>query len=285
MRALIGSAVLALVATVATAGCDSLADGEVVVSLDTRASEQAFADDWEVSFSRVLVSVGDLEIAKSDGEVGARSAATYVVDLAQGAADIELIESLTTERWDAVSFSTRPPGDGPVKAFGAGDDDVSMLREGGYSHWIEGAASKGERTVTFAWGIAAPSTYTACTLGAEMEPGLTVAKGGTTSLPLTFHRDHLFFDTLGLEDGPLRFDAIAAVGDADGVVAWGALADQGLAALQDENGEPLTDINGPVLYDTRDVVLAREDLQRFMLAGLEAAVHVGADGDCVAAPL
>lgn len=279
----------------AGAGCDGFAaEGEIVVSLardggdeaGAQAAEPVFVDGWTVNFSKVLVSLGDLTVAQVGGETAARSQAIYVADLVSGDPEIEVLESLAAQRWDDVSFSMRPPtGEARIKAFGASDADVSRLRDGGYNYWIEGAATIDARTVTFAWGVADPTRHEECTSGADKALGLAVVKNRAAALAITVHLEHLFHDTLGAEQGRLRFDAIAAVADNEGVVSWAALAEQDLDALVDDNGDPLTDGDGPVVYDARETTLPRSDLQRFILASLRAAVHIGGEGRCVTSPL
>ncbi|MBL4683557.1 MAG: hypothetical protein JKY37_03120 [Nannocystaceae bacterium] len=278
------------------AACDGLQEGQIVVSLDAEGVAQAglgsanedtesFVDGWNVMFSRVIVSVGKLRVANSGGDTAASSRAYYVADLAQGEPDIELLESIGAQRWNSVSFSIEaPPNDATVRRFGVTEQDVVMLQDGDYAYWIEGSATKEDRSVSFAWGITNPTDYVDCTTNGDDGPGIEVSKNVTTALDVRFHLQHLFWDKLGTESGRLRFEAVAAMAGADGVVTWASLADQNLAALRDANGGLLTDSAGPVVYDASDATLPREDLQRFISAALSNQPHIGQDGRCVAEP-
>ncbi len=283
----------------AASGCDALGlqEGVVAVSLaaggvgqqglgSADADGQSFADGWVVEFSRAIVSISDLQVGELGGETAARSRATYVADLTRDEPQIELLESLGVQRWNNVAFAVQAPtSDGPVRTFDVSEDDVAMLAEGGFSYFIEGEATKGDERVTFSWGIANPAEYTECENGSDDGPGVVVENGATTAMEITVHLEHLLWDSISGEGGTLRFDAIAAMADADGVVPFAALANQSLGDLRDADGQPLTDGIGPITYDASGVTLPRDDLQQFMVASLTNQPHLGGDGRCLVRPL
>lgn len=107
------------------------------------------------------------------------------------------------------------------------------MRENGWSYWVEGTATwKGDlsmpacrstnagydfgrvpKVVKFSFGWKVPAAYRNC-LNQELMPADTRgvqlgAAGAETTVQMTLHNDHPFWDALE-EDAPLRFDAIAA---------------------------------------------------------------------------
>jgi hypothetical protein len=250
---------------------------------DTADGEVAFEDGWTLTFDRYLVSLGDLEVASSDGETGVASEAVYVFDLTQGTPRLEELIDLGVRRWDEFSFSIRAPGrDEPVKlSGGATQADADLMRDGDLNYFIEATAEKDGQIVTLAWGLDNPTDNRDCTNGLDEKPGVVVKANTATEAVITFHVEHLFWDALGSEQTRLRFDAIAALADDTGQVPWAALADQMLADLTNADGDPLVDANGTrVTYDPGSSGLLRNDLQQFILTSTRTQAHLNGNGLC-----
>ena len=275
-------------------GC--AADGEGTISLRVSGEdgalagypndEAAFADGWSVQFDQYLVAIGDLHVAATGGGTGARDEQLYIADLHAGEPDLDEIGPLAARRWDRVSFSMRAPttDDDVVALDGVSSEDVARMIDGGFVYWIAGRATKGDREVGFAWGLDNPSINRDCTNGFDGTSGLVVRNNTVTEGEITVHVEHLFWDTLGSEQTELRFDPIAAVADADGVVQWEALAEQQLANMQDADGEPLVDEMGVALvYNPGSLPIA--NLQEFVLAATRTQAHLGGEGLCTIEPL
>ena len=294
--------VICVAALVLGAGCDSDGSGDLEIRISGEAAAQqgipfedehaedgheheegelAFEDGWVVEFDQYLMAIADLEIASSTGETAETDGRVFVVDLHAGDFNLAIFEELPAQRWDRFSYSIRAPrsGDEVVRVGDVTEDDVQKLREGAYNYWIEGRATKGDRTVTFAWGLHNPSRNADCTNGEDGTQGVVVTNNQTKVSEVTVHVEHLFWDTLGSEQTRLRFDAIAAMADPGGLVAWDVLDEQLLADLRDENGDPLVNAEGsPVVYNPASTGAA--DLQAFILEATRTQAHLGGDGLC-----
>lgn len=244
-------------------------------------TEIRFADGWRVRFSKYLVSVGAVRLATTTDAEAIASSDVFVADLHRGDATILQQDGLEPRRWERLGFRVVPP---PATARTIGDvkaEDLARMQQGGFNYWIEGAAEKAGRTVSFAWGLANPTRATNCTNGLDGTEGVVVRSNATTDVEITFHLDHLFWDTLGTEIANLRFDAIAAAADETGAVSLDALAGQPLADLRGLDGGPLRDEAGArILYNPGSVPLPAQDLRAFMLATSAGQAHVNGLGLC-----
>jgi hypothetical protein len=239
-----------------------------------------FVDDWTLEYGAYVMSLGNLTLASSEGETAFADDRIFVVDLHKGDPQLASFEELESQRWDRFSFDIAAP---PSNAVNVNADPaiVAQMQANGWNYWVEGTATKGDRTVTFAWGLANQTANEDCTNGRDNTQGLVVEAVKTTEQELTVHVEHMFWTTLGTELNEMRFDAIAAVADDDGIVTWEALADQMLSDLKDEHGEPLTDEHGNLLvYDPGATVLERNDLQHFIRALVAGQVHLNGSGLC-----
>lgn len=252
-------------------------------------AEIRFADGWSVRFSKYLVSVGQLRLAGADDRVAFESSDVFVTDLHQGDPVIQTAAGLDARRWERLSFRVVAP---PPDAKTIGDvapEDLARMQRDGLNYWIEGTAERegtdgrgtSKRAVSFAWGLANPTRATNCTNGVDGTEGLVVRNNADAEAEITFHLDHLFWDTLGTEVAKLRFEAIAAAAGEDGVVRFEDLAKQPLADLRDRAGEPLRDETGArLVYNPGSVPLADQSLRAFMLAASAGQVHLNGLGLC-----
>lgn len=126
---------------------------------------------------------------------------------------------------------------------------------------VEGQATRGNERKTFAWIFDEPILFDTC------DAVVRVEQGKTTTLEITLHADHLFFDSLVAEEPALVFQALA---DADA----------------DENGEiteaelAATDIGG---YDPGSEG-GIDDLWSFLRAQVKQIGHVDGEGHCESRP-
>jgi hypothetical protein len=246
----------------------------------------AFADDWTVSFSKVLVSVGNIRLEGDDGKVAFDSDEHYLVDLHAGDPELGTFDALGARRWDRLSYEILPAASGMTNLSGVASADVKAMVDGGYNYWLEGTAQKGDASFTFAWGLANPTSNTNCTNGSDDTQGVIIRDNATTEAELTFHFDHLFWSTLGTEEAELRFEAIAAAGRDDGDISWEDLEAQQLASLVGLDGEPLVDEKGePIVYNPGSVRLASQNLASFILASASSMGHLNGEGLCTVSAL
>ncbi|EYF01663.1 hypothetical protein [Chondromyces apiculatus] len=245
--------------------------------------EIRFGDGWSIAFRKYLVSFGDIEVAGLDGEVGSASGARYVADLHTGDPTAEEIEGLAARRWDSVSFSVVEAGEESVALEGVSGEDLSLMKAGGFTFYIDGEATHAERgRFDFTWGIVNPTRNRNCTNGLDGTDGVIVRPSATTEAELTFHVDHLFWDTLGAEQSQLRFDPMwGANKDGDTTITFQELAGQRLADLTDPEGEPLRDEAGQALvYNPGSIPLPDKNLQEFVRVSAASQAHLNGLGLC-----
>lgn len=247
----------------------------------------AFVDGWHVHFDKYVVSFGRLSLRGTDGSEAFASDALFVADLHKGDVEVARLDALPAQRWDDFSFELAPPGDGVTNLNGVAQDDIDRLAEAGANYLVAGTAHRGDEEVSFEWLLKIPTRNAACTNGDDGKQGLVVTNGGTTRATITLHVEHLFWDTLGSESTPnMRFDAIAAMADADGFVDFDALASQPLAQPLDAEGQPLKDLDGsPVIYDPGSVTLPAPGLQGLILASAATQAHLNGEGLCTISSL
>ena len=274
-----GSGSLTLVAT----GEDGAKDG---FPFEEDGEAVAFADDWTVSFSKVLVSLGNVTLKGDDGKVALESDEHYLVDLHQGDPELGTFDGLGARRWERLSYQILPAASGMTNVSGVASADVKAMVDGGYNYWLEGTAEKGDASFTFAWGLKNPTNNANCTNGSDDTQGVIIKDNATTEAELTFHLDHLFWSTLGTEEADLRFEAIAAAGREDGDISWEDLEAQELASLVGLDGEPLVDEAGePIVYNPGSVRLASQNLASFVLASASSMGHLNGEGLCTVSAL
>lgn len=216
------------------AGC-RVGEGEVEVRIwgesliEDGIPAEVMSDGWAIGFDRFEVELRDVSIAGSEIEV---------------AAPFELGQpSEGMGQW--IGEARVPEGD-------HGDATFTVART-----TIEGSASKGDMTKTFAWEFTTPIRYFDC------ETTTRVPAGGRAEFQITVHADHLFHDSLVAEEPMLRFDPIAAADlDGDGVIASEELATTDIGAHDPGN-------------------LPIDDLWAFLAALVATMGHVDGEGHCV----
>lgn len=294
MRSTISSLVVVL--SISSA-CSSGGDGTLAVRVSGEEAAKrglpleddgetiAFADGWSLQFDKYLVAIADVTLTNADGD-RVEDPAVYVTDLHLDDADIARFESIAATRWDGFSFSVRGPDDGDeVETRGdVAAEDLAAMQAGGYDMLVAGTATKGERVVTFEWSLANPSRNRDCTNGIDGSSGVIVRNNTVAAAEITFHVEHMFWDTLGSEQNTQRFEAIAAMADADGVIAFDDLREQRLADLRDADGDTLLDEDGaPLVYNPGSVPI--DNLRDFILAATRTEAHLNGEGLCTIEPL
>lgn len=243
----------------------------------------SFVDGWTLVFDRYLVSFGNVTVGTQDG--GAEEVRTdgrYIADLK---ADDPVVLELELEprRWDAFGFSVLP-ADASSEAVGTVQQaDIDRMIAGGLTYLIEGTAAHPQRgTLRFSWPMVNPARNTNCTNGLDGTAGVVLRPNATTDAEITFHVDHLFWDTLGTELAQLRFDPLwGANKDGDDLVTLDELATQRLANLTDPTGAPLLDENGlPLVYNPGSIPLPDKNLKEFILVSGASQAHLNGLGLC-----
>jgi hypothetical protein len=211
----------------------------------------AFEDGWAVSFDRFLVAVGGVRAARGDGTPAISDDTVRVFDLApssSGDGVVVLSAAVAGGAYDHVEYSIRPATAAAV-AGNAAAADVSLMRDGGYSLYIEGTATRGGESVDIVWGFTNTTRYTECRSAAVVDGGSAVAQ-------ITVHGDHLFFDDLFAEEPLMKFDLVASAdADEDGMVTVAELAGVDISARADYGvgSEDIDDLGAFIAYQTGTV--------------------------------
>lgn len=218
------------------AGCSSESGGSAILDLSAYGEAfieegigaDAFADGWAVEFSQFKVDLANITVDTHDF----------------GDHSVELTEGSEGEGHVLDSTDARP---------GLVDDAEFEIKRVS----LEGSATKGDVTKTFAWTFTEPVRYHEC------EAGPTLKDGETGTFQITVHADHLFYDSLVSEEPDMRFQALA---DAD--------ADDDGEITQDEL--EVADIG---LYDAGSEGTAT-NLWLFLTAQSHTLGHVNGEGHC-----
>lgn len=269
--------------------CDSVAPGDVRVTMSGGDGTQRglpdtlFQDGWSVQFTKYLVSLGDFTLTSASGEV--RDSRRHVlVDVQKGDIPLTELTGLPAGRWN-VGFHVSPPradtelADGQVSAA-----DLTMMRERGFSYWVEGRAVKaGVGIFDFRMGFPVDARMVDCINGVDGTQGIIVPEGSRADVEVTIHAEHMFYDRLGTHKGVLlRFDAIAATANSERLITPEGLASQQLTDLKDAQGRELRDAAGqPVVYlpGAHDV----RTLQEFVTQSIVDQAHLNGGGVCTVA--
>lgn len=230
--------------------------------------EPGFEDGWRVTFSKFLVNLGAVQLGAVDGQRGGSLPNDRVWDLTtmRGPAAVGTLPDVPSRRYDDVSFRIAPA----TRASTAGNaaaDDVAAMQSRGYAVYAEGEATRaGALPVRFRWGFSGTTTYSRCE--SEGMAGVVVPSGGTASVHVTLHVDHLFYDDLQSPDAAIRFDAIAAAdADMDREVTLDELARVPLASLPRDR------------YGTGSVP-GVTDLRQFVTFLTATLGHYNGEGEC-----
>lgn len=249
--------------------------------------ELAFAEGWTVTFDHVVASVGDLQVATTDGDVAHESPARYLAELTTGDPTVLTLDALTARRWDRLSMAVLPADDTSVNVNGVDAAIVDRMTSEGLTYYYRGQASRDGMTYDFEFGLRNPTRNTDCTNGEDSTQGVVVRNGSLTETEITIHLDHMFWDTLGSQQLVLRFDAIAAAdlpevgGDGDGLITFDELENQRLSDLRGLDGEPLVDAEGmPLTYNPASTPLSEPTLRGFILASTATQLHINGLGFC-----
>lgn len=159
-----------------------------------------FKDGWAVTFSRFMVSIGDVTLNGSSLEDGSQS--YRIVDVVRASDESALVlgSALRTSEHPhalvgTLGFTVASAVD-PV-AGNVDDADIERMRTGQYAVYVEGTAQRGDEIKQFSWGLTTGNTYARCVSTASFADEEPRAKIGVRG-------DRLF------ADGELVFDPFAA---------------------------------------------------------------------------
>lgn len=263
-----------LLATAALlAACSEVGEGQVTFQAwGEEAPVEGFsssdlADGWAVTFDRWLTAFGEPTLVSADdGSDIARDDRVWVADWTRTVSPVDLTELTAPARRHDVAFSVMVPPADAVALEGVSEDDVALLRDNGWTHWIEGSATDGTDTYTFGWELQRQVRLVRCESGRDGNPGVAVPAEGNLNAVLTLHADHLLWDQLGTEEADMRFGPLTQA-DANGDQH---LSMDELAALN------VSDIG----YETAGIDI-EDSIQAFIEFSVAIGMHLDGDGLCV----
>ncbi len=195
--------------------------------IETGIPAEEFEDGFGITYEKFLVCLGEISIAEEGAEPALTAPKMKVWDLTVPGPTA--IKSADVPAGDYVHTAYRiaPATDG-VAAGNASDEDVQRMIDDGLSVYVEGAGDDGTTSVSFAWGFDTDTAYDPChsvgALGAD----------GETTVQITIHGDHLFYDDAVSDSPVLRFNDIAlADADGSGDVTMAELAAYDITVLPD----------------------------------------------------
>jgi len=208
---------------------------------------RATADGWDISFDRVLVSIGRASLDGDDCSIYSGADYGRVFSLIGAPDGSKISESYGLGKCD-VGFGIANASEDSLLGPGATEADKSFLRTAGADHYgdprgislyVSGTAKKAERQLTFAWPFRGRVRYRECrnTVDGAVKRGLSLSQDGDVTLDVTLHAEALFVERLGDPNADLRFDPIAnadALGNADGEVTLDELGQVPLSELQQD---------------------------------------------------
>ena len=203
------------------------------------------ADGWDLTFDRVLVSIGRASLDGDKCSVYSEAGYGRVLSLIGAPDGQKISESYGIGTCD-FGFGVSNAADDSLLGAGTTEGDKAFLRTAGSDHYggpsgislfVAGIARKGDTTLTFAWPFRGRARYRECqnTVNGVVKRGLSLAQDGDVTVDVTLHAEALFVDSVTDPNPALRFDPIAsadALGNNDGEVTLDELSQVPLTDLQ-----------------------------------------------------
>ena len=189
------------------------------------------SQDYAVRFTKYLVAIGRVHVAKANGADRVADDTVYVANM-QGVSEsgLELVtfEDLSAGQWPEFGFATPVPTAGAMSLAGTSEADAAQMIERGWTYWIEGVVERPEAEggpVQFVLQTPVSTEYYDCAV--DNQPGVAVTNGPSTAT-ITLHGDHIFFNAFpGGNEGVIQRRAgwlVEADVDGDGRVVTEDLA-------------------------------------------------------------
>lgn len=304
----------------------------------SKSDDPAFVDGWAVTYSHLIITVGDLELfenpeknAGDPKDVGAEVAhdhGSYAVDLHLGGSLTDkgsgqpgaVPLAAFTRKEDGTAFdpAARYAFSYGLQAASANATPVNLDEEGktlyqeaisrGWSTLVVGTATykgpepeagsafaKLPKVVKFKLGLASPARYINCAnpdfaaVGDEFPRGVQVLPNKSSVVQITYHTDHMFWNTLNVEGTPLHFDQIAAAANDAGEVTIDDLENLDFLAFTLRDGTPLparsfvSDYPAPagqLSFGGGGESFPKNSYAAFFRYSAISGGHLNADGEC-----
>lgn len=292
----------ALSAVIALAGCgeDGGSTGAIQVRIEAEETiteglapgggDEAIVDGWTVAFDRYVIAIGEVHV-EGGGPGDFHRDEVIAVDLArlpEGGLEVARFEGMAAGLWPEVFYATPALTAGASRHETVSQADFDRMVEGGCTYLItgtitspsgqrcprgDGAACESATEIAFDLCVPAPTDFGPCESDTGIE-GVTVAAGTTTTVSLTIHGDHLFFNgfPVGAEsvvERRAQWLANADI-DADGTVTREDLESIGASDL----GQLLPG------YELGGAPIPLDDAWDYVIAQLKTQGHFQGEGTC-----
>lgn len=244
----------------------------------------AFRDGWSLSFTHVLVSLNGMTLVNGANTVnlagdGGLGPVPTVIDLHAGNQTVWEFPAVPAGRWD-VAFRYGPPTATSRRVGTIPDELFDAMVEEAAGLYLTGTATRaGTDTVNFEIGIPINMEARSCMNPRDGGDGLVVPETGLYEAELTFHLDHLFFDS-GVADMPnLRFEAWAGAANAERNLTYADLRTQAIDRLLDVNGDAIMEDGMFVRYPPPSNI-ETPNLRSYVKALAQFAGHLNGEGEC-----
>lgn len=211
---------LLLTSLLALTACGSSGDLIVVVTaeetiadgIEAGDGEENIVDGWNVQFDTFLIGLSDIAVETGGGTYSAFDYVPHVLDLTQvpsSGAQVRLFDGMHGTRYDLVSYALVVPTEDAIRDTLVSDADLAEMVAGGCSYLLRGritpaagAAAQSTppggapRTVPatgIAFDLCVPAEVVFRNCQSDGVPGVAVPRGGTATLALSMHGDHILF--------------------------------------------------------------------------------------------
>lgn len=182
------------------------AEETVVDGIQSGTGDENILDGFDVDFSRYIATVGLVAMNQGGGSSAQSSATVVVADLASlptTATELTTFEGIPTGQYNEFGFETPAPDETIVNFNSVDPVDVDAMIANGWSYLIDGTITRVSDGASKDFRIEAnvPTIYTNCAL-TDQEPGVNVSRN--SSVDLTLHGDHIFFNGFPEEEGNVQ---------------------------------------------------------------------------------
>ncbi len=273
-----------LLVAMSLAACSDSSSGQGAVTFTTYGEDYIereipasdVEDGWTIKHERFLIVIHDVSVADGATAAPVATMATSKLFNNKVPGDKKVVDfpSLPAKAYTHVSYRVAPAVAVTELGEGATAADKQLMLDNGYGLYVEATATKGAVSKKYKWGFKLDTLYDRCKgeLSGKETDGVVVTNGGTDTVQLTTHGDHLYYDDLQAAEAKVRFDNIAAAdANDDGEVTLEELAAVKLAAIPAGQGT----------YGTGSAA-GINDLRAFVEALSRTVGHYRGEGECFA---
>jgi hypothetical protein len=275
------------------------AEETITAGIAAGAAEDEIADGWTVAFTKYVVAIGHVELARTttpgehshdEGEPASHfhGEDEYVVDLKALPPTGFLLarfEGVTAQRWNEFSYELAAASATATRDPSVSQADFDEMVAGGLTYLVEGTLTKSDgescvpgaacrpaTSIAFRLGVPVPTVFSDCE-AEEGAPGVAVVANTTTSVNATLHGDHLFFSAFPTgEEALVRRAQWLANADTNG--------DNAVTRAELEAADAAALFPAPD-YSLTGAPFAINTAWDFVVAQLKTQGHFQGEGECL----